>query len=154
MTMDQLREYKKECLLDEHRSLSSFVEKEIVVTTITKLVCITTWLAGVATAGASGSKASVLPAVAIAVLAFWSVDVLYAYYGDIYKRRRLRVRAWLESLPGATEAELSSWKTPANPFDGLSRNDKMGAMTGTLTSPAVTGVYAALLVLVLLLSAF
>lgn len=144
MAADWLREFKKECLLDEHRSLSSFVEKEIVMTTVTKLVAVGTWLV------ASGGRPVV--AVAVAVLALWSVDVLYAYYGDIYKRRRLTIRARLEALPGATETELASWKSPANPFDGLSRGDKIGAMRGTITSPAVSGVYVALLLATLALS--
>ena len=138
MTTDWLREYKRECLLDEHRALSSFVEKEIVMTTLTKLVAIVAWLA------ASGSRA--VPAVAVSVIALWSVDVLYAYYGDVYKRRRLQVRSWLAALPGATETELAAWKTPANPFDGLSRSEKIAALTGTIGSPAVSGMYVALLV--------
>lgn len=145
MTSDWLREYKRECLLDEHRSLSSFVEKEITMTTLTKLVAVAAWL------GASGTRP--LPAVAVAVLALWSVDVLYAYYGDVYKRRRLQVRAWLDTLPRATEADLASWKTPANPFDGLSRNEKIAALTGTIGSPAVSGVYVALLLLAVVLGA-
>lgn len=145
MNVDWLREYKRECLLDEHRCLSSFVEKEIVMTTVTKLLAVAAWLAG------SGSRE--LPAVAVAVIALWSVDVLYAYYGDIYKRRRLQVRAWLEALPGASETELASWKTPANPFDGLSRAEKVSAMTGTLGSPAVSGVYLVLLSVAVVLAA-
>lgn len=145
MNADQLRDYKRECLLDEHRSLSSFVEKEIVMTTVTKLVAVACWLAG--------SGARPLPAVAVAVLALWSVDVLYAYYGDVYKRRRLQVRAWLEALPRAAEADLASWKTPANPFDGLSRNEKISAMTGTIGSPAVSGLYLALLAMTVVLGA-
>lgn len=145
MNVDWLREYKRECLLDEHRCLSSFVEKEIVMTTVTKLLAVAAWLAG------SGSRA--LPAVAVAAIALWSVDVLYAYYGDIYKRRRLQVRAWLEALPGASETELASWKTPANPFDGLSRAEKISAMTGTLGSPAVSGVYLVLLSVAVVLAA-
>ena len=142
---DWLREYKRECLLDEHRSLSSFVEKEIVMTTLTKLVAIVVWL------WASGVRA--LPAIAIAIVALWSVDVLYAYYGDVYKRRRLQLRLWLAALPAASEADLSSWRTPANPFDGLSRNEKISALTGTIASPAVSGVYVVLLVMSLLLAA-
>jgi hypothetical protein len=132
---DWLREYKKECLLDEHRSLSSFVEKEIVMTTVTKLVAVLAWVL------AWGRP---LPVVVLTVIALWSVDVLYAYYGDIYKRRRLQVRAWLDALPGAGEAELATWKTPANPFDGLSRSEKIGALTGTVASPAVSGIYVLL----------
>ncbi|MBI5505465.1 MAG: hypothetical protein HY899_11735 [Deltaproteobacteria bacterium] len=147
------RDYKKECLLDEHRSLSSFVEKEIVMTTVAKLVCITAWLLGVIAAGVTSQRAAVLPAVAIAVVSFWSVDALYAYYGVIYKMRRLRVREWLALLPTAATGDLAAWRTPANPFDGLSRQDKVGAMTSTLASPAVSGVYALLLVIVLMLAA-
>ena len=139
MSNDWMREYKRECLLDEHRALSSFVEKEIVMTTITKLVAIVGWLL------ATGNRP--LPAVVAAVIALWSVDMLYAYYGDIYKRRRLQVRAWLESLPTAGEADLSSWKTPANPFDGLARSQKISALTGTIGSPAVSGVYVLLVLL-------
>lgn len=145
MGPDWLREFKKECLLDEHRSLSSFVEKEIVMTTVSKLVTVATWLAA-----AAGRPVAVA---LVGVLALWSVDVLYAYYGDIYKRRRLTVRGWLEALPGATETELASWKSPANPFDGLSRGDKIGAMRGTITSPAVSGVYVLLLLATIVLSA-
>lgn len=152
-SLKELRDYKKECLLDEHRALSSFVEKEIVMTTVAKLLCIATWLLAVVASGVSARWAAVVPAIAIAVLSFWSVDALYAYYGVIYKMRRLRVREWLEALPRASGAELASWKTPANPFDGLSRNDKMGAMTSTLSSPAVSGVYAVLLLIVLGLAA-
>ena len=85
--------------------------------------------------------------------ALWSVDVLYAYYGDIYKRRRLTVRGWIDALPNASESELATWKTPANPFDGLSRGDKIGAMRGTITSPAVSGVYVVLLLATVALSA-
>src|SRR5262245_20510611 len=117
MNGDWLREYKRECLLDEHRSLSSFVEKEIVVTTLTKIVTTALWLVAAATRP--------LPAVVIGVIALWSIDVLYAYYGDVYKRRRLVVRGWIDALPRATETELESWKTPANPFDGLSRSEKI-----------------------------
>ena len=145
MSGDWLREYRRECLLDEHRSLSSFVEKEIVMTTLTKLVAILAWLA------ATGTRT--LPAVAVAVLTFWSVDVLYAYYGDVYKRRRFQVRAWLDALPRATEAELGSWKTPANPFDGLSRSEKIAALTGTIGSPAVSGVYVVLVLFAVVLGA-
>lgn len=145
MSVDWLREYKRECLLDEHRSLSSFVEKEIVMTTVTKLAAVLAWLA------AAGTRPTA--AVAVAVLALWSVDVLYAYYGDVYKRRRLQVRAWLDALPGAPESELASWKTPANPFDGLSRNEKIAALTGTIGSPAVSGVYLALLAMAVVLAA-
>ena len=134
-----LREYKKECLLDEHRALSSFVEKEVVVTTVAKLVTIVTWLVAI------GSR-SLVP-VAIALASLWSVDVLFAYYGDVYKRRRLKVREWLDSLPRASESELDGWKTPANPFDGLSRGEKISSLTGTVRSPAVSGVYLALIVL-------
>lgn len=141
---DWLREYKRECLLDEHRALSSFVEKEIVMTTATKLVTVVSWLL------ASGSRP--LVAVEVAVLALWSVDVLYAYYGDVYKRRRLQVRAWLDALPNAPETEMAAWKTPANPFDGLARSEKIAALTGTVASPAVSGVYVALVALTLALS--
>lgn len=145
MTLDWLREYKRECLLDEHRSLSSFVEKEIVMTTVTKLVAVLAFLAGTSSRPA--------PAVLAAVVALWSVDVLYAYYGDVYKRRRLQVRAWLQALPTASEAELAAWKTPANPFDGLSRSEKIAALTGTIGSPAVSGVYVALAAIAVLLGA-
>lgn len=143
MNGDWLREYKRECLLDEHRSLSSFVEKEIVMTTVIKIVAVAAWLA------ASGARS--LPAVVVAIAALWSVDVLYAYYGDVYKRRRFQLRTWLEALPRATETDLGAWKTPANPFDGLSRSEKISALTGTIGSPAVSGVYAALIVLALAL---
>ncbi len=145
MTTDELREYKRECLLDEHRSLSSFVEKEIVMTTAIKVVAIAAWL------GSSAVRPTA--AVLVAVIALWGVDVLYAYYGDVYKRRRLRVREWLEALPGAKEPELGSWKTPANPFDGLSRSEKISALTGTVGSPAVSAVYAVLLLATVLLAA-
>jgi hypothetical protein len=140
-----LREYKRECLLDEHRSLSSFVEKEIVMTTTTKIVAVIAWLAAIGTRPVA--------AVVIGILVLWSVDVLYAYYGDVYKRRRFQIRAWLEALPRATESELASWKTPANPFDGLARNEKISALVGTVASPAVSGVYVALAVFALVLGA-
>jgi hypothetical protein len=145
MTSDWLQQYKRECLLDEHRALSSFVEKEIVMTTVVKLVAVAVWLFGIG--------ARPLPAVVVATIVLWSVDVLYAYYGDVYKRRRLNVRAWLDALPAATESDLGSWKTPANPFDGLSRSEKISALTGTVGSPAVSGVYVALVVLAIVLAA-
>lgn len=145
MTNDWSREYKRECLLDEHRSLSSFVEKEIVMTTVIKIVAVVSWLL------ATGTRP--LPAIVVGVIALWSVDVLYAYYGDVYKRRRLQVRTWLESLPRASEGDLATWKTPANPFDGLSRSEKISALTGTIASPAVSGVYVALVVLAIVLAA-
>jgi hypothetical protein len=134
---DWLREY-------EHRSLSSFVEKEIVMTTLIKVVTVVAWLM------AFGTRP--LLAIEVGVIALWSVDVLYAYYGDVYKRRRLQLRAWLGSLPGATGSELAGWKTPANPFDGLSRSEKVSALTGTIASPAVSGVYVALAALTLVLT--
>ena len=139
-----LRDYKKDCLFDEHRTLSSFVEKEIVMTTATKLAAIVTWLVAI------GSR-SLVP-VEIALLCLWSVDVLYAYYGDVYKRRRFQVRAWLDVLPAATETELASWKTPANPFDGLARSEKIAALAGTVRSPAVSGVYLVLVAVTFLLA--
>ena len=139
-----LRGYKHECLMDEHRSLSSFVEKEIVMTTVAKIVTVALWITAIGTRPPY--------AVVAAVLALWSVDVLYAYYGDVYKRRRLQIRAWIDSLPRATEMEISNWRTPANPFDGLSRGEKIAALTGTIGSPAVSGVYVALAVLTVVLS--
>ena len=143
MNSDWLREYKRECLLDEHRALSSFVEKEIVLTTVTKLVAVVGWLVAV------GNRP--VAAVSVAMVALWSVDVLYAYYGDIYKRRRLQIRSWLEALPRASETDLASWRTPANPFDGLSRGEKIAALTGTVGSPAVSGVYVVLVLLAVVL---
>ena len=79
--------------------------------------------------------------------------MLYAYYGDVYKRRRLQVRLWLDALPNATDADLGGWKTPANPFDGLSRNEKIAALTGTIGSPAVSGIYVALLAMAVVMAA-
>jgi hypothetical protein len=87
------------------------------------------------------------------VVALWAVDVLYAYYGDVYKRRRLQVRTWIDALPRATETELASWKTPANPFDGLARSEKISALAGTIASPAVSGIYVLLLVVTLAFAA-
>lgn len=136
MNGEQLREYRRECLLDEHRSLSSFVEKEIVVTTLAKMVAVVSWLAGI---GSRPTAASL-----VAVLVLWWVDVNYAYIGDVYKRRRLQVRAWLEALPKATDQEMAAWKTPANPFDALNRSAKISVLVGTIASPNVSTVYAVL----------
>ncbi len=143
--MDELRDYKRECLLDEHQTLSSFVEKEIVSTAAVRSCCVAAWLIGLGLLLAADAAPIVPPlALLVAVAGFWLIDFFYSYVGVIYKMRRLRVREWLHLLPDAAEEEIRQWVTPANPFDGLGRSGKLTALRDTLVSPVIFSVYATL----------
>lgn len=142
---DGFREFKIEALFDEHQSLSSFVEKEIIVTSVLKGWAATAWaLTFVALIAAGAGTLTKVLVVFPMLISFWLVDLFFSYYGVIYKMRRLRVREWIDQAPTACTEEMSGWKTPANPFDGLSRSDKIQALRDTATSPAAQGVYVIL----------
>ncbi len=150
---EALREHKRLCLFDEHQSLSSFVEREISFTAATRNCCIAVWTLLLAATMLSGVEPSGLPCLMLLVViaAFYLVDFFYSYFGVIYKMRRLQVRQWINQLPDADLMELQSWSTPANPFDGLTRSDKLRALRDTAKSPVVLAVYGLLAVATALL---
>ncbi len=139
------RDFKIEALFDEHQSLSSFVEKEIVVTSILRGWAACSWALVFAALLAVGSSVATTALVIFPMLAsFWLVDLFFSYYGVVYKMRRLRVRDWIDHALTAATEDMKAWKTPANPFDALARADKIQALRDTVTSPAVQGVYVIL----------
>jgi hypothetical protein len=142
---DGFRDYKIEALFDEHQSLSSFVEKEIVVTSILRGWVAFAWAVTFAALFAAGTS-TVTNALVIfpLTMSFWLVDIFFSYYGVVYKMRRLRIRDWIDHVHSASADEMKTWKTPANPFDALGRTEKVQALRDTLTSPAVQGVYVIL----------
>jgi len=153
MDMQALRSFKIETLLDEHRTLSSFVEREVVTTSLLRCWCVSAWALSVIALLATHTSTLIAFIVIKALVAsFWIVDFFLSYYGVIYKMRRLKVRAWINQAADAPEEELETWITPANPFDGLGRSDKIGAVRATLTSPAVQGVYVVIIVATLILA--
>jgi len=143
--VENLRDYKKDCLLAEHATLSTYVEQELVATTLLRGFAAAAWLIAVPSALAVGaSKLVVLLAVVIALLALWLSDVWVSYVGVVYKMRRLKVRTWLDELPNTSDHTIETWKSPINPFDGLTRADKTQALRDALFSPAVLLVYVLL----------
>lgn len=150
---DEVRAYKHECLMDEHQSLSSFVEKEVVMTAVIRAVCAASWVIGLGLlVQAKAGSTTILVSLLGAILSFWIVDLFYAYTGVVYKMRRKQIREWLHELPAASDDVVASWYSPANPFDTLGRSDKMQALKDTVTSPPVLAPYAVLEVATILIS--
>jgi hypothetical protein len=140
--VEDLRVYKKECLLAEHAVLSGYVDQELVATSLLRGFAAAAWLIAVPTALAAGAaKLVVLLAVGAFMLALWLSDVWVSYVGVVYKMRRLKVRTWIDELPHTSDQTVEGWKTPVNPFDGLTRGEKTQALRDALASPAVLLVY-------------
>ncbi len=140
--MNDIRQLKQACLLAEHDALSRYVEQELVAVALLRGLAAVAWaivVSGGASHGLSQAAAALAPLVAL-----WLADVYISYVGVIYKVRRLKVRQWIQELPGASEKTLADWRTPANPFDCLGRVEKIAALRDALTSPAVVLVYAVL----------
>jgi len=143
--MEGIKQHKQACLLAEHGGLSAYVEQEVVATALARSLACASWLIAMFTAFSAGLDwYVVLVAVLVTTGALWLLDVYVSYVGVVYKMRRLKVRAWLDEWPQASDELVAGWTTPANPFDGLSRSDKMSALKDALTSPAVFVVYAVL----------
>lgn len=132
-------------MFDEHRTLSSFVEQEIVSTSRLRAWAATAW-AGAAIALAWTDASAITSAlVTIPLLGvFWLIDFFYSYYGVVYKMRRLQIREYIDRLPDSDASEFDTWKTPENPFTALTGAEKKKAVRDTIVSPAVQGAYALL----------
>jgi hypothetical protein len=140
--VEDVKKYKQECLFDEHRTLSAFVEQEVIATVLCRALAAAAWIVGMMTAAGNG-----LAPLAIAVIVFpgllalWLVDVYFSYVGVIYKVRRLKVRQMLAELPAASDATVAGWATPINPFDGAAKGS---ALRDALLSPWILAPYAVL----------
>jgi hypothetical protein len=143
--MDDIKQFKQACLLEEHAGLSGFVEQEMVATALTRALAVAAWLVGtaVAVAGEAGTLAIVV-IVFPAIFSFWVTDVWFSYVGVVYKMRRLEVRRLLAEMPAAAPQAVAEYTTPTNPFDGVVREDKMQALRDALLSPAVFLPYVVL----------
>lgn len=140
--MEDIKQYKQDCLLDEHRTLSAFVEQEVIATVLCRVLAAAAWIIGMLTAASNGlGLLSMAIIVFPGLLALWLVDVYFSYVGVIYKVRRLHVRQMLAELPKATNETVTGWATPINPFDGAA---KTAALRDALTSPWVLAPYAIL----------
>ena len=140
--MNDIRQLKQACLLAEHDALSRYVEQELVAVALLRGLAAVAWSIAMSSGASHGSSQAVAALAPLAAL--WLADVFFTYVGVIYKARRLKVRQWIEELPSASEKTLAAWCTPANPFDGLTRAEKIAALRDALTSPAVVLVYAVL----------
>ena len=140
--MEDIKEYKQACLLEEHSTLSGFVEQEVIATVMCRALAAAAWVIAMMVGAGNG-----LGPLAIAMIVFpgllslWIVDVYFSYVGVIYKVRRLKVRQMLADLPTASADTVAGWATPINPFDGAA---KAGALRDALTSPWVLVSYAVL----------
>ncbi|MFT4571745.1 MAG: hypothetical protein ACI8TX_001766 [Hyphomicrobiaceae bacterium] len=146
------RAWKRDALFDEHRTISSFVEREVAATAVLRAWCATAWAAAVIALGTTGASVLTFFVVTLTVVAvFWLVDFFFSFYGVVYKMRRLQVRDWIDRLPIADIEEIDRWKSPENPFLAITRAQKKRAMRDTITSPAVQGAYALLVAATLIL---
>ena len=146
--MEDIKKYKQDCLLDEHRTLSAFVEQEVIATVMCRALAAAAWIIAMM-AGAGNGLSPLVIAIIIfpGLLSLWIVDVYFSYVGVIYKVRRLKVRQMLAELPTASSDTVAGWATPINPFDGAAKG---GALRDALTSPWVLVSYAVLEVATLL----
>lgn len=152
---EQRRAWKRDALFDEHRTLSSFVEREIVATATLRAWAATAWAAAVIALGSTGASLTTFFFVTATLLGvFWLVDFFFSYYGVVYKMRRLQVREWIDQLPTADDESFDAWKSPENPFMALSGAEKKRAMRDTLVSPAVQGAHLLLITATLALILF
>lgn len=141
--MFDLREFKRECLLAEHESLSGVVEKELLATTIVRALALSSWLVAMTVAVAYElSILTIVITVGAAAGGMWLVDVYFSYVGVVYKIRRKQLREWIDALPGADETTLQGWTTPVNPFEVVVGDEKKQALRDALVSPAVWLPYA------------
>jgi hypothetical protein len=143
--VNDIRQFKQASLFAEHDSLSRYVEMELVAVAILRGLAAVAW--AVSIGAALGNEARCAEATLLALVplvALWLADVYVSYVGVIYKIRRRQVREWLDGFPAASEKLLAEIRTPANPFDGLGRSEKVGALRDALTSPAVFLVYGLL----------
>lgn len=137
--MDEIKSYKRDCLIHEHDTLSRFVEREVVATTLARVGGAVAWVVGMALMlSADLSAVEVALVVFPGLAAVWIVDVYFSYLGVIYKVRRLDVRKKLAELPAAAADAVAGWATPVNPFDG---GDKKGALLDAVKSPWVNAPY-------------
>ena len=136
--MDDIKQLKQACLLEEHTGLSGYVQQEMVATALTRALAVTAWLVGTTVAVAGG--VGTVPIVVIvfpAILSFWITDLWFSYVGVIYKMRRLDVRKLLAEMPAAAPQAVADYATPVNPFDGVTREGKTQALRDAVLSPAV-----------------
>jgi hypothetical protein len=146
------RAWKRDALLDEHRTLSSFVEREVASTAVLRAWAATAWAAAVIALGATDAQPTTLLLVVGGLVAvFWVIDFFFSFYGVVYKMRRLQVRDWIDRLPAAGAEEFDGWKSPENPFLALAPGEKARARRDTLVSPAVQGPYLLLVLATLAL---
>lgn len=140
--VEDIKEFKQDCLFDEHGTLSAFVEQEVVATALCRALAAAAWIVGMlGIAGEGVGPLSIALVVFPGLIALWVVDVYFSYVGVVYKVRRLAVRRMIADLPTESSDEVASWATPVNPFDGA---DKKGALRDALLSPWVLLPYAVL----------
>lgn len=150
--MDDIKQFKQACLLEEHAGLSRFVEQEVVATALTRALAAAAWLVGAAVAVAGDvATLSIVFLVFPAILSFWLTDLWFSYVGVIYKMRRLDVRKLLADMPAAAPQSVAEYSTPLNPFDGVARDGKTQALRDALLSPAVFAPYVVLEIATILL---
>jgi len=140
--VEDIKEYKQDCLLDEHRTLSAFVEQEVVATVLCRAFAAAAWMIGMLVAAGNGlGPLAIAMIVFPGLLALWLVDVYFSYVGVVYKVRRLKVRQMLAELPHASHETARGWATPINPFDGAAKGS---ALRDALMSPWILAPYAIL----------
>jgi len=140
--VEDVKKYKQDCLFDEHRTLSAFVEQEVIATVLCRALAAAAWIIGMMTAAGNGVAPLAIAAIVFpGLLALWLVDVYFSYVGVVYKVRRLKVRRLLSEFPKASVDTVAGWATPINPFDGAAKGS---ALRDALLSPWVLAPYAVL----------
>jgi len=143
--MSDLKDYKRECLLLEHESLSRVVDQELFATALIRSLTLASWLIAMTAAAAyEVSILVILITVGAAGTGAWLTDVYFSYVGVVYKMRRKNVRELIDGLPDADDATLRECKTPVNPFESLAGGEKKQALRDALVSPWVILPYACL----------
>lgn len=140
--MEDIKEYKQDCLFDEHRTLSAFVEQEVIATVLCRAFAAAAWIVAMMSAASNGvSPLAIAVVIFPGLLALWLVDVYFSYVGVVYKVRRLKVRQMLADFPAASADTVAAWATPINPFDGAAKGS---ALRDAVMSPWVLAPYALL----------
>jgi len=79
------------------------------------------------------------------LLVFWWLNAFYDFYMVFHRKRRYDVTVMINQLPNASIETLSTWETPLDPFEGVSRWAKVEVVLRSAVSMPIMIVYVCLL---------
>jgi hypothetical protein len=144
--LTELRKHKGNCLLEEYKALNTFMIHDSLGSRGIKNWCVTAWSLTVGLILQSKLQRSAALAILITILlVFWWLNAFYAFYMVFHRKRRHDVMVMINQLPNASIETLSTWKTPLDPFEGVSHRAKVATVLGSAISAPILVVYVCLL---------